>query len=155
MAYSVSRAVVDAFYEAYASHDTAKITPLLHDDIEWTISGPVDVLSWCGTRRGKPAVIELVDQVVPNVYRVVNFTQDSILLDSDRAATLNRMSGRRCNDGRTINYRLAHFMRFKDDKVISNLSLIDSFDVVEQMLGYPLTAQEGSFAPDKANLVVV
>jgi hypothetical protein len=30
-------------------------------------------------------------------------------------------------------------MRFKDDKLISNLSLIDSFDVVEQMLGHPLT----------------
>jgi ketosteroid isomerase-like protein len=138
MTYSVPRAVVGAFYEAYASHDTGRIAGLLHDDVEWAISGPVDVLSFCGVRRGKPAVLDLVDRVVPSIYRVIKFTQESILLDGDRAATLNRMSGRRCADGRIISYRLAHFMRFKDDKVVSILSLIDSFDAVEQMLGHSL-----------------
>lgn len=136
MTYSVSRKVVDAFYEAYAAHATDRLAPLLHDDIEWTISGPVDVLSFCGVRRGKAAVLDLVDRVVPSVYRVVNFAQDSFLMDGDRVATLNRMSGRRCDDGRIISYRLAHFMRFKDDKVIANLSLIDTFDAVEQFIGH-------------------
>jgi ketosteroid isomerase-like protein len=139
MTYSVSRAVVGAFYKAYASHDTASITPLLHDDVEWTISGPVDLLSWCGIRRGKPAVIELDDKLIPSLIRVVSVLQASLAVDGDRAATLNRLTVRRCADGRVISYRLAHFMRFKDDKLISNLSLIDSFDVVEQMLGHPLT----------------
>ncbi len=136
MTYSVSRAVVDRFYDAYAAHDTERLTPLLHDDIEWTISGPVDVLSFCGVRRGKPAVLDLVDRVVPSVYRVVSFTQDSFLMDGDQVATLNRMSGRRCDDGRIVSYRLAHFMRFKDDKVIANLSLLDTFDAVEQFIGH-------------------
>ena len=154
MTYSVSRSVVEVFYEAYASQNTAKIAPLLHDDIEWIISGPVDVLSWCGTRRGKPAVIDLVDRVVPNAYRVINFAQDSILLDGDCAATLNRMTGRRCNDGRTISYRLAHFMRFTDDKVISILSLIDSFDAAEQMLGHALAVDDTS-AAQTGDLVAV
>lgn len=154
MTYSVPRAVVRAFYEAYASHDTGRIAGLLDDDVEWTISGPVDVLSFCGVRRGKRAVLDLVDRVVPNIYRVVKFTQDSILLDGDRAATLNRLSGRRCVDGRIISYRLAHFMRFKDDKLVSILSLIDSYDAVEQFLGHTLGVQDEQHA-DRGDLVAV
>lgn len=141
MTYSVSRAVVDAFYQAYVTHDTERLAPLLHDDIEWTISGPVDVLSFCGVRRGKAAVLDLAGKVVPGIYRVIDFTQQSILVDGDHAASLNRISGRRCADGRTISYRLAHFMHFKDGLVLSIVSLIDSFDAVEQMLGHSLAVK--------------
>lgn len=148
MTYTVSRAAVKAFYEAYASHDTARLAPLLHDDIEWTISGPVEVLAWCGKRRGKAAVIDLVDRLIPSLFRVVNLTQEAVLIDGDRAATLNRMSARRCEDGRVISYRLAHFMRFRDDQVISNLSLIDSFDAVEQMLGHSLSVHDAARSSD-------
>lgn len=148
MTYTVSRAVVEAFYKAYATHDTAGLAPLLHDDIEWTISGPVEVLAWCGKRRGKAAVIDLVDRLIPSLFRVVNLTQEAVLVDGDRAATLNRMSARRCEDGRVISYRLAHFMRFRDDQVISNLSLIDSFDAVEQMLGHSLSVHDAARTGD-------
>lgn len=154
MTYSVSRAVVDAFYEAYAAHDTERLTPLLHDDIEWVISGPVDVLSWCGTWRKKTEVLDLVDRIIPRLFRVVTFTRSSILMDGDQVATLNRLAARRNADGRMISFRLAHFMRFKDDKVIANLSLLDTFDAVEQMLGHPLAVHE-PFRAQSGDLVAV
>ena len=43
-----------------------------------------------------------------------------MLIDGDRVATLNRLSARRKGDGRIISYRLAHFMRFRDGKVVEN-----------------------------------
>lgn len=135
---AVSREILEAFYKAYFYHDAGKVAELLHDDVCWTISGPVDVLSYCGTRRGKAAVLDLIERVVPNIFRVFGFVQESTLIDGDQVATLNRISGRRCADGRVISYRLAHFMRFRDGKVISNISLMDSFDAVEQMLGHSL-----------------
>ena len=39
------------------------------DDVEWTISGPVDVLLFCGTRRGKAAVLDMMERLVPLVFR--------------------------------------------------------------------------------------
>lgn len=135
MAEIVSREKLNAFYRAYFYHDAAGAADLLHDDVVWTLSGPVGVLSYCGSYRGKAAVMELVGRVVPAIFRVFNFVQDSLLMDGDRIATLNRLSGRRCADGRVISYRLAHFMRFQDGKVIENLSLMDSFDAAEQVLG--------------------
>ncbi len=138
MTNSVTREQVAAFYEAYASQDTGKLSALLDDDVEWIISGPVDLLAFCGTRHGKAAVIDLADRIVPSLYRVISLVQDSIILDGDRAATLNRMSARRCADGRVISYRLAHFMRFRDGKVVQNMSILDSFDAAEQMLGHSI-----------------
>ena len=139
----VPRSVVEAFYKAYAARDAEKIAEFLDDDVEWTISGPVDVLRFCGTHRGKAAVLDLIGRLVPEVLRVFSFVPDAMLVDGDQVATLNRQSARRTDDGRVISYRVANFMRFRDGKVVENLSLLDSFDAVEQVLGHPLAVHDG------------
>lgn len=154
MTNAISRQEIDAFYEAYFYHDAGKVEKYLHDDVSWTISGPVDVLSYCGMRRGKAAVLDLVERVVPSIFRVFGFVRESTLIDGDQVATLNRISGRRCADGRVISYRLAHFMRFRDGKVIENIGLMDSFDAVEQVLGHSLAVHDDQVA-EAGNLVAV
>jgi ketosteroid isomerase-like protein len=141
MAGEVSRAVVEAFCAAYAVRDVEKVAAFLHDDVVWTISGPVEVLSYCGTHRGKAAVKDLIAQKVLSMFRVVSFTQESFLVDGDRVAMLNRRTAQRIADGRVISYRVANFLRFQDGKVIENLSLLDSFDAAEQILGYSLAVR--------------
>jgi len=154
MAYAVPRALVEAFYAAYATRDAVKIAAFLDDDVEWTISGPVDYLRFCGTHRGKAAVLDLIGQQVPAVLRVSSFVADAILVDGDRVATLSRQTSRRAVDGRVISYRVANFMRFRDGRLVENLSLLDSFDAVEQVLGRPLAVRDGALV-DRGNLVAV
>ena len=154
MAKPVPRPLVDAFYKAYAARDAKKVAEYLDDNVTWTISGPVDVMPFCGTRHGKAAVIDLILRLVPEVFRVFSFTPESTVVDGDRAATLNRLSATLNGDGRVISYRLAHFLRFRDGKVIENLSLIDSFDAAEQVLGHRLALHEDRLA-DMDNLVAV
>jgi ketosteroid isomerase-like protein len=141
MSEQVSRALVEAFYKAYTERDVEKIAPFLADDVEWSISGPVDVLPFCGTRHGKAVVLDMITRLIPEVFKVFRFVSDAILVDGDQAATLARLSAR-SGDGRIISYRLAHFIHFRDGKIIRNLSLIDSFDAVEQVLGHPLDLHE-------------
>ena len=138
----VSRDVVEAFYEAYSARDVERTADFLADDVEWTISGPVDVLLFCGTRNGKAAVLDMMERLVPQVFDIIKYERSTTLIDGDRVATLNRLWAKHKGDRRVISYRLAHFMRFRNGKVVENLSLIDSFDAVEQVLGHPLTAQE-------------
>jgi ketosteroid isomerase-like protein len=76
------------------------------------------------------------------------------LVEGNQVAMLNRRSAQRTADGRVISYRVANFIRFQDGKVIENLSLLDSFDAVEQVLGRPLAAHEGT-ALDSGNLVAL
>lgn len=153
MSDTVSRHVVEAFYRAYAARDAAKVATYLHDDVDWTISGPVDLLPFCGARHGRAAVMELIENVVPSVIRIFNFTTESLLIDGDRVATLNRLAARHAADGRAISYRVAHFMRFLDGKLIENLSFIDSFDAVEQVLGHALAPHDA--LPLESDLIAV
>jgi len=138
---NTTRDLVEAFYRAYTGHDSAAMAPFLADDVEWTISGPIDALPFCGTHRGRQAIIDLVGRRVPAVLGVFTFVLDHLLVDGERAATLNRVSAR-STDGRVISYRAAHFLRFKDGKLVENLTLIDSFDAVEQVLGHPLSLSD-------------
>jgi ketosteroid isomerase-like protein len=137
----VAREVVDAFYKAYAERDVETVAQFIGDDVEWTISGPVEALKFCGTYHGKAAVLDLIGRLVPEVFQVFCFVPSTVLVDGDRVSSLNRLWAKRTEDGRVISYRLAHFMRFGDGKVVENFSLIDSFDAVEQVLGHPLAMQ--------------
>ena len=148
MSYSVPRSLVEAFYKAYAARDAAMFAEFLDDDVEWTVSGPVDVLPFCGTRRGKAAVVDMMTRLVPEVFEIFSLVHDAMVIDGDRVATLNRLSARLVPDERVVSYRLAHCMRFRDGKVIENLSLIDSFDAVEQVLGQTLAGHGGERGGD-------
>ncbi len=150
---AVPRAVVDAFYEAYVARDAQQLEPFLHDDVVWTINGPVEVLSYWGTHRGKAAVLDLIVRVVPSQFRVVSFVQETVLVEGNRVAMLNRRSARRTTDGRVISYRVAVFLRFQDGQVIENISLLDSFDAAEQLLGHSLAPHEP--LPVQGDLVAV
>lgn len=135
---SITREWVEAFNEAYAGRHMERLESLLHDDVRWAISGPVDLMPFCGERRGKPAVLDMVARIAPRQFAVVSFTPELVLIDGDRASTLCRASGRRTVDGRTIGWRVAQFMRFRDQKIVEYCSVIDSFDAAEQLLGYSI-----------------
>ena len=149
----MSRSDIQAFFDAMCRHDYGAITGFLADDVEWTISGPVDVLPFCGSRRGREAVRQLIVREVPAVFDIFSFVTDTVLIDGDRVATLNRLAAHSASDARVISYRLAHFLLFADGKIQEALSLIDSFDAVEQVLGHPLAVHED--APALTGVVAV
>lgn len=153
MTKAVSRAVVEAFYEAYGVRDCDRIGEFLGDDVAWTVSGPVDVLSFCGTYHGKAAVLDMFGHRTRQVFKVIKSDLYSLLIDGDRVAALTRLTAKHHDDGRVISCRLAHFMRFRDGKIVENLSLLDSFDAVEQVLGHSLATHER--APADCDLIAV
>jgi ketosteroid isomerase-like protein len=151
---SGNRKVLDAFYQAYTARDIDKLGPLLDDNAAWTISGPVDILKFCGSRQGKQAVLDMVSRLVPEVFEITNFVPETILIDGDRAATLNRLTGKRADDGRVISYRVAQFIKFREGKVVDYCSVIDSFDAAEQVLGHRLELSDRGAASDSKQVVV-
>ena len=139
----VPRAVVDAFYRALANRDMTTLAAFLDDDVVWTISGPVDILPFCGQRVGKDRVMKLLMQDSPTLLSDRRFVPDTMLIDGNNAAVLARLTATKREDGNAISYRIAHFIKFQEEKVVEYVSIIDSFDAVEQMLGYNLDAHDG------------
>ena len=156
MANQVTRAVVEGFYNALAKRDFDTVASYIDDNISWSISGPVDLLPFCGQRSGKAAVLDVIVQQVPKILPTRKFVADIKLIDGDRAAILGRLHAKHSADGRTISYRIAHFMKFKNDKLVEYLSVLDSFDAAEQVLGHRLDTVEGAtLVPGHGSLVVV
>ena len=132
----VSRATVQAFYEALASRDPVRVAQHLADAVEWHMSGPVDLLVFCGYRRGKAAVADYIGRVVPSVLSVKRFEPDEIVIDGDRAAVINNITSVQKDTGRILSYQTALFVMFRDSKVVSVKGVADTFDMAEQLVGH-------------------
>lgn len=150
----VDPAVIEAYFRAFASRDPAAFGGYLHDDVVWTISGPIDVIPYCGTHRGKAAVIDVMARRARNVLNDVKVVREKFLVDGNCCAALTRLTGRLAADGRTVSYRVANFFRFQDGKVIENTSLMDSFDAAEQLLGHAIEIGDAPPLADD-NIVIV
>jgi ketosteroid isomerase-like protein len=134
----VARSTVQAFFEAFASKDPARLAPFLHPDVMWAIVGPIELIAYAGERRGPAAVLDMFGRVAPAALRLTAFEPEILLVDGDRAAMLARLTGVLPGSGRTISYRATQFIRFVGGQVIDYRSVIDSFDAAEQFLGHPI-----------------
>jgi ketosteroid isomerase-like protein len=153
---TISRAGVEAFYRAVGERDHETAARYLADDVVWTIAGPIDILPFCGTCRGKAAVLNLLERLIPATIGTRQIVAEAILVDGDRAAALSRLTGKRNDNGRSISYRLAQFFMFRDGKVVEYFAVLDSFDAVEQVIGHRIEMAPCNMATDAdSNIVTV
>jgi ketosteroid isomerase-like protein len=134
----VSRQRVQDFYEARMSRKPDLIAPFLHDDVEWSVAGPIDLIPFCGQYHGKAAALDALVRVAPSVFRVTKVNLDEILVDGDRAASFSRLAATLHDTGRIITYQRAEFFQFRDNKIMTYHAILDSFDMAEQMLGHAI-----------------
>ena len=149
----VPRAVVEGFYTPLAICDTQALAPYLDDSMVWTISGPIDILQFCGRHSGKTVVLKLPDRDISLLLEKRRLSPETMVIDGDRVAILGTLTARRRDVDHAIGYRVAQFFRFRDEKV-EYVSLIDSFDAVAQVLGHPLAPPDGGRG-DSGDLVAV
>src|SRR3954465_6066396 len=75
-----------ALHAAINERHSQDLEPLIDDDVEWAIYGPIDMFPFLGSRRGKAAVLEVCRQIADNV-RIHRFDRESIMLGVDSAAS--------------------------------------------------------------------
>jgi ketosteroid isomerase-like protein len=113
------------------------IEPLIDDDVDWAIYGPIDMFPFLGARRGKPAVLDVIKRMADS-FRVHRFDRETLLLGADSAASMMRFSLTVLDSSKPISLRIAHFAQFKAGRLVSIRVLVDTFDLVEQTLGRPI-----------------
>jgi len=131
------RELIDTWYDAHKHADLAFFERILADDIEWTMHGPPQAFPVPNSLYGKRAVLDAIAQVHEALY-VVRNVQREVMIDGDRAAVISDRTVVQRATGRTLVYRVAAFLRFRDDKLASYQSFYDSFDMLEQVIGQPL-----------------
>lgn len=151
----VSRATVQAFYEALASRDPVRLAHHLTDDVEWYMSGPVDLLVFCGYRRGKAAVADYMGRLVPSMLSVKRFEPEEIVIDGDTAAVINNITSVQKDTGRILTYQTAVFVVFRDGKVASVKGVADTFDMAEQVVGHRIDVYREPHLPVLKDVVAL
>lgn len=134
MTEEIARSFCCALRDALLECEPEHIAPLLHDDCEWTLLGPVDLFPFFGTRRGKDAVLGLCSRIISSLQFVRCETEIATYGETSAAAMV-RITALHMQTGRTLSFRVCHFLTFRDGKVASLRALVDGFDAAEQVLG--------------------
>lgn len=131
------RPTVEAFYRACTERDVERVMTFLADDVDWLVQGPVDVFAFLGQRHGKAAVLDGFGEIARK-FEVTNYQVEILLVESDRAAALIRITSIVRATGKVMSVRAAQFSRFHNGKVVEMRGVLDSYDMVEQTIGRPL-----------------
>ena len=123
-----------ALHTAINERQLNPLEDLIDEDVDWAIYGPIDMFPFLGSRRGKPAVLDVIKQIAEN-FRVHRFDRETVLLGVDSASSMLRYSLTALDTNKPISLRVAHFAQFKAGRLSSIRVLIDTFDLVEQVLG--------------------
>jgi ketosteroid isomerase-like protein len=150
---------ISAFYRAYFTRDEALLQDLLHDDVEWLLTGPAEQFDIYGRRRGKQEAIELITRVMPCFLQMLDFEIEHLLVNGDRVAAYGQMRACQRETGRALCFRGAHFLTFSGGKLIAFRSMADTFDVVEQVVGHPIDinkrVERVSLVPEEDALLIL
>jgi ketosteroid isomerase-like protein len=128
------REFIDHWYDANRRQDLAFFDRLIADDIECTMHGPPQAFPIPNSLYGKRALFDALRKV-NEALCVLRNVQREVIIDGDRAAVITDRTVLQRATGRTMVYRVASFLRFRNGKLVSYQAFYDSFDMLEQVIG--------------------
>lgn len=135
---NLNRPVALAYLGALYDGDIERAVACLHDDVDFLVYAPVEVLPHLGHRKGKDAVREML-QAIRHRYPDMRHEVVSVTAEQDRVATHIKVFFRKRANDRMVQMDLADFFDFRDQRITRIRHFVDSFDLVEQALEIDLT----------------
>ena len=136
--------LLDTFY----SGDIEGALARLSDDIDYIAAAPIDILPHLGHRQGKAQIREMW-QIVHTRYSSMRYELPFIVAEGDKVATLIRAFFRKRGSDRIVQFDIAVFYTFRDGSITQIREVIDSFDLVQQVLERDVVAVLADTKPDK------
>jgi len=136
--------VLDTFYSGDIEGALARCT----DDIDYLASAPIDILPHLGHHRGKAEVREMW-RTVHSRYSSMRYELPVIVAEGDKVATHLRAFFRKRSNDRVIQFDIAVFFTLRDGRIAQIREVMDSFDLVQQILERDLAAMLAESKPDK------
>lgn len=128
---------LDTLYAAFKRGQIDFVLNSLDDDIEFISNAPIEIFPFLGHRRGKLAVAEAIKGAHAE-FDILSYEPVSALVEAEQAAVMLFAHGVSRKTGRSLRLAVAHFLKFRNDKIIELREFMDSFSAAEQMLGRSL-----------------
>ena len=133
MAENLNRQRVLNFLEVFYAGDIEGALARCSDDIEFFSNAPVDILPHMGHHRGKDDVRRMW-RTVHNRYSGMRYEVPIIVADDERVAANLRVFFRKILNDRIVQFDLAVFLTLRDGRITHIREIMDTFDVVQQVL---------------------
>lgn len=133
----IDRVIVERFYEACAVRDLDLIMTFFAPDVAWTYRGPPSVLPYCGEYHGRDAVRGRYEKMF-RFNKLCKLEVYSLVVERDRSAALIKSWTELPPGQRKVVNRFSHFLRWRDGQIVEFRGMLDSLDVVEQVLNQEL-----------------
>ena len=116
---------------------------MFDEEVDFVTNAPTDVFPYLGRRRGRAAVLKTLADVYDEFSSLTFLPIWIILSDDNSAGVVLSIQATHRSTGRNLRFFAAHFLRFRDDRIVEYRSIMDSFDAVQQVLGHKLDLSDG------------
>ena len=139
MAETKSRQLVLHLLDTYYAGDIDGALAGCTDDLEYFAPAPIDILPHMGQHRGKDEVRKAW-QTIRSRYSDMRHEVRSIVAEDDAVAAHVRVFLTKRTSGRVVQFDNAMFFRLQGGRIASIRQIIDTFDLVQQVLERDLSA---------------
>jgi uncharacterized protein len=119
--------------DRFAGNDVEGALSCCTDDVDFLTHAPIDVLPHMGPRRGKAELRELW-RTVQARYSETRYEVPQIVAEGDTVAAYLHVFFRKRGNERIVQVDMAVFYTFRDGLVAQIREIIDSYDLVQQVL---------------------
>ncbi|MBR1189062.1 nuclear transport factor 2 family protein [Bradyrhizobium sp. AUGA SZCCT0160] len=127
------------FLDVYYAGDIEGALARCTDDVEFVANAPVDLLPHMGHRQGTEAMREMWTTVHAR-YSEMRCEVPILVAEGDRVAANIRAFFRKRSNQRMVQFDIAAFYTFRDGRIAQIREIIDTFDMVEQVLERDVSA---------------
>ena len=121
------------FFKVLYSGDVEGALAFCTDDIEFLANAPVDILPHMGHRRGKDQMRDMWKAVAAR-YSEMRGEVSILVVEGDKVAANVRVFFRKNINQRMVQFDVAAFYTLRDGQISHIREIIDTFDLVEQLL---------------------
>jgi uncharacterized protein len=127
------------FLDAFYAGDIEGALERCSDDVDFMAHAPIDILPHMGHRRGKAEVRQMWNTVHAR-YSSMRYEVPIIVAEGDKVAVNIRVFFRKSSNGRIVQFDLAAFYTLRDGRIAQIREILDTFDLVQQVLERDVTA---------------
>lgn len=139
MSETKSRQLVLHLLDTYYAGDIDGALAGCTDDLEYFAPAPIDILPHMGQHRGKDEVRKAW-QTIRSRYSDMRHEVRTIVAEDDAVAAHVRVYLTKRTSGRVVQFDNAMFFRLQGGRIASIRQIIDTFDLVQQVLERDLSA---------------
>ncbi len=136
------------FFEVFSSGDVEGALAHCSDDVEFFANTPIDILPHMGHHRGK-AELRQMWTTIHTRYSEMRHEIPIIVCEGDKVALNARVFFRKSSNNRMVQFDMAAFYTLRDGQIAKIREIIDTFDLVQQVLERDVAAMLTEIVPEK------